>query len=293
VQARFFTVAHIKTDSIKIPNATPEIIKFVMDYGKRYGYSFEHEATYDRMCLVNDSVYIAKYATAERCEELYGYIPGDNKEKSGEWTPTGAQFQHPYIFKSLFSKEQLCFDDYCEVKSVSTALYLDFNENMPDVSQWELLKTVRKKASLGIDIRKKDHALIEQFSTMSNEELDNQIAKGHNYMFVGRVGQFTPVLEGHGGGILLREGNDGYSAAPGTKGYRWVESEVLKNRPNWIEAIDISYFRKLCDDAIDAINKYADFQEFVSGEGDPFFDTTPKHDFMNIPEDAPEELPFN
>ena len=293
VQARFFTVAHIKTDSIKIPNATPEIIKFVMDYGKHYGYSFEHEATYDRMCLVNDSVYIAKYATPERCEELYGYIPGDNKEKGGQWTPTGAQFQHPYIFKSLFSKEQLCFDDYCEVKSVSTALYLDFNENMPDVSQWELLKTVRKKASLGIDIRKKDHALIEQFSTMSNEELDSQIAKGHNYVFVGRVGQFTPVLEGHGGGILLREGNDGYSAAPGTKGYRWVESEVLKNRPNWVEAIDISYFRKLCDDAIDTINKYADFQEFVSGEGDPFFETTPKHNFMNIPEDAPEELPFN
>ena len=54
VQERGFTVAHIKTDSIKIPDATPEIIQFVMDYGKRYGYTFEHEATYDRMCLVND-----------------------------------------------------------------------------------------------------------------------------------------------------------------------------------------------------------------------------------------------
>lgn len=61
VQERGFTVAHIKTDSIKIPDATPEIIQFVMDYGKRYGYTFEHEATYDRMCLVNDAVYIAKY----------------------------------------------------------------------------------------------------------------------------------------------------------------------------------------------------------------------------------------
>ena len=45
VQKRGFTVAHIKTDSIKIPDATPEIIKFVMDFGKRYGYTFEHEAT--------------------------------------------------------------------------------------------------------------------------------------------------------------------------------------------------------------------------------------------------------
>ena len=59
VQARGFTVAHIKTDSIKIPDATPDIIEFIMDYGKQYGYTFEHEATYDRMCLVNDAVYIA------------------------------------------------------------------------------------------------------------------------------------------------------------------------------------------------------------------------------------------
>ena len=34
VQKQGFTVAHIKTDSIKIPDATPEIIQFVMDYGK-------------------------------------------------------------------------------------------------------------------------------------------------------------------------------------------------------------------------------------------------------------------
>ncbi len=64
VQRRGFTVAHIKTDSIKIPDATPEIIQFVMDYGELYGYIFEHEATYDRMCLVNDAVYIAKSVVA-------------------------------------------------------------------------------------------------------------------------------------------------------------------------------------------------------------------------------------
>jgi DNA polymerase elongation subunit (family B) len=51
VQKKGFIVAHIKTDSIKIPDATPEIIQFIMDYGKQYGYTFEHEATYDRMCL--------------------------------------------------------------------------------------------------------------------------------------------------------------------------------------------------------------------------------------------------
>ena len=59
-----------------------------MDFGERYGYTFEHEATYDRMCLVNDAVYIAKYKSAEECQKMYGYVPGDNKKKGGKWTAT-------------------------------------------------------------------------------------------------------------------------------------------------------------------------------------------------------------
>ena len=115
VQKRGFTVAHIKTDSIKIPNATPEIIQFVMDFGRKYGYTFEHEATYDRMCLVNDAVYICRY-------------------DDGHWDATGTQFAVPYVFKTLFSKEKIEFNDLCETKSVTSALYLDMNEHLPDVS---------------------------------------------------------------------------------------------------------------------------------------------------------------
>ena len=117
VQKRGFTVAHIKTDSIKIPNATPEIIQFVMDFGKKYGYTFEHEATYDRMCLVNNAVYIAKYK--------------DGKD-AGKWTATGKQFAVPYVFKKLFSKEDIQFEDMCETFNVSTALYLKRSEDMFD-----------------------------------------------------------------------------------------------------------------------------------------------------------------
>lgn len=118
VQEKGFTVAHVKTDSIKIPNATPEIIEFVMDFGERYGYTFEHEATYDKFCLVNDAVYIAKYGWAAK-EKLIG-----------KWTATGAQFSQPYVFKTLFSGEDIVFRDMCETKSVSTSLYLDMNENL-------------------------------------------------------------------------------------------------------------------------------------------------------------------
>lgn len=107
VQAKGFQVVHIKTDSIKIPDATPEIINFVTEFGKQYGYDFEHEETYQKMCLVNDAVYIAKKA-------------------DGKWSATGAQFAHPYVFKTLFSHEPLAFEDYCETKTVTSALYLQF-----------------------------------------------------------------------------------------------------------------------------------------------------------------------
>lgn len=104
------TVAHIKTDSIKIPGATPDDIQKVMDFGKRYGYDFEHEATYAKMCLVNKAVYIAKYA-----------FPHE-----GDWTATGKQFQEPYVFKKLFTKEPIEFEDYVQTKQVKTAMYLRF-----------------------------------------------------------------------------------------------------------------------------------------------------------------------
>lgn len=104
------TVAHVKTDSIKIPNATPDDIQKVMDFGKRYGYDFEHEATYAKMVLVNKAVYIAKYA-----------FPHE-----GEWTATGKQFQEPYVFKKLFTKEPIEFEDFIQTKQVKTAMYLKF-----------------------------------------------------------------------------------------------------------------------------------------------------------------------
>ena len=242
VQEKGFTVAHIKTDSIKIPDATPEIIQFVIDFGKRYGYSFEHEATYDRMCLVNDAVYIAKY---------------DN----GEWTATGKQFAVPYVFKKLFSKEPIKFEDMCETFSVSTSLYLDFNETLADVSEYELLQEARSKNSAGKKLTKKELTLIEDNIDISDEKLKELIAEGHDYHFVGRVGSFTPILPGHGGGELLRKGTNGYSSATGAKGYRWLESEVA----NDLEAIiDKSFYNNLVDKAIEAISQFGDFEGFIA-----------------------------
>lgn len=250
VQEKGFTVAHIKTDSIKIPNATPEIIQFVMDYGKKYGYDFEHEATYDRMCLVNDAVYIAKYK--------------DGKH-AGEWSATGAQFAVPYVFKKLFSKEPIEFEDMCEAKSVSTALYLDMNEGL--TVQSEVEKEIADRAKEG---ECEDYIVCVNpaFKSTTTKELKEIAARGHNYIFVGKVGQFCPIKPGCGGGELMREGVDKegnvkYSSATGAKGYRWLESETVKVLGKE-DSIDRSYYDKLVNAAADVISQYGDLEWFLS-----------------------------
>jgi energy-coupling factor transporter ATP-binding protein EcfA2 len=113
LQENGYTVAHIKTDSVKIPGGTSRAISFVKKHGKGYGYDFEHEITYDKLCLVNDAVYIAR--------------------KDNAWTAVGSQFQHPYIFKTLFTGEKLTFDDFCESKNVvQGTMYLDREEHEKD-----------------------------------------------------------------------------------------------------------------------------------------------------------------
>ena len=245
VQNKGFNVAHIKTDSIKIPNATPDIIKFVVEYGKLYGYNFEHEATYDRMCLVNDAVYIARYATMERCADLYGTeymssnkdICKDNSKHPYAWTATGTQFQVPYVFKTLFSKETIEFEDLCETKSVTSSLYLDMNEGLAEDE--------------------------------------------HSYHFIGKVGQFCPIKDGCGGGVLLREsenkktGEKTYSAATGSKGYRWLESEMVKQLEKEAD-INRDYYNVLVDEAVKTVSQYGDFERFTADESYGGVLTTPE-----------------
>ena len=225
VQKRGFTVAHIKTDSIKIPDATPEIIQFVMDYGKQYGYTFEHEATYDRMCLVNDAVYIARYKNDD------GTL--------GDWTATGTQFAVPYVYKKLFTREPIIFEDMCEAKSVTSALYL----RDPEAEETIIDVLTGKETTIKV---------------------------GDTPEFIGRVGQFCPIKPGCGGKELLRgstdkEGNIKYSAATGTKGYFWLESEVVRASGKE-DDIDRSYYDKLVDEAAASISEHGDLEWFISDD---------------------------
>lgn len=259
VMKRGYVVAHIKTDSIKIPNASPEIIDFVMKFGRRYGYTFEHEATYGKMCLVNDAVYIAQYKDAEKCQKIYGYIPDENKKHGGQWTATGKQFAVPYLFKKLFSKEEIIFEDMCETFEVKAGnLYLDMNEALPDVTMFE---DSLKKAK---DQKKNGKITESQFDDICND-LTEKIANGHNYRFIGRIGNFVPIKKGCGGGVLYRGNDSKYYAAAGTTGYRWLESEMVKQLEKTAD-IDESYYINLLNAAVEDISKFGDFEWFVSDD---------------------------
>lgn len=332
VQNKGFTVAHIKTDSIKVPYANKDIIDFVTEFGEKYGYTFEHEETYDRMCLVNDAVYIAKYKE-----------PHIDKETGREiwWTATGTQFQVPYVFKTLFSHEDLVFSDFCETKSVSKGdIYIDMNETLPDVTAEEKeLDKARTKFMKG--------ELSDTTMAEIQGQLEPIIEAGHKYNFVGRVGSFVPIKPGCGGGVLYRKYNDKYYAVTGTKGYRWLEAEVVKMLHKE-DDIDYGYFENLAIDAKEAIEQYGPFKAFVSDKPydeaalewaketltdiwgkdyektmelvandpdaydkygkdvvdlsnravrvlwryRPVADVLLNDDFMNIPENAPDEIPF-
>ena len=230
-----FRVVHIKTDSCKVPDATPEIINYIIEFGRKYGYEFEHEATYEKLCLVNDSTYIAKYDDKG--------VRNKGGKHAGEWTATAAEFQHPYIFKTLFSHKPLEFKDYCETKEVGRGgeIYLDMNENL------------------------------------SEDE--------HNYRFIGKIGEFVPIAPGKGGGVLYRLKDGKYYAVTGTKGYRWLESETVKNL-KWEDRIDKLYFDKLVNDAVEHIKQFGDFEWFVSDDKEKPFDInnhTTNDDRIEVP----------
>ena len=220
LQAMGIQVVHIKTDSVKIPNITPEIVQYVKDHGARYGYTFEHEATYKKFCLVNAAVYVA--------------YEGDSIKKGkpipAHWTATGAQFQNSYVFKTLFTGEPIVFEDYCVPKEVKKGhLYLDF------------------------------------------DTVDSPMFAYQGKQFVGRVGLFVPIQENAGGGTLvcLRDGKE--TAPPGTKGYHWVEAELMEHRLETDiqfgtdyeqNTINMDYFNRMVDEAVRTIEKFGDFYEF-------------------------------
>ena len=223
VAARGFTVAHIKTDSIKIPDATPEIIDMCMKFANKYGYTFEHEATYDRICLVNDAVYIAKYKDNEQHE----FELSTGEKVISEWTATGAEFQVPYVFKTLFANLDVNFKDLCVTKSVSnTSMYL-----LKSLDNLDAEDNAQFVGRVGL------------FAPMS---VDN----GGRYLMRKAITQ---------------DGLYKYDAVTGTKGYFWMDAEdIIKEHKE--NDVDMTYWYNMTNEVIKHINKIGTFDWFVSDD---------------------------
>lgn len=243
------TVIHCKTDSIKVLNPDERITNYILERGKQFGYNFEIEHIFDRICLVNDAVYVCKYTNDK-----------ENGKKAGKWDATGKQFhpeKSPYVFKTLFSHDPIVFDDLCETKSTSSALYLDLNEGLPEGEH--------------------NYQFIGKTGRFT--PVIDGVGGGELYRDSGN-GKYARV-EG-----TSRPKEKGKKIS----GYRWYESVTIKDNEEMKKNIDYSYYNVLVDKAIENISKYGDIEMFTSDEPIPEDPTIP--DFMNIPETDDDEVPF-
>jgi hypothetical protein len=260
IQENGYRVVHIKTDSVKIPNATPEIIDAVKNFAKKYGYDMEYDPStdqYAKLGLVNDAVYVAK---KDWC-------------MTDCWTATGSQFHpdvNPYVFKKLFGYDnEIDFYDLCLTKHVQQgALFLDFGPGLTEgLGGWiesalgeiklaeKNLKQAEKKGSAEeLASARDDHA---------QAELGYQEAVG-KLIHVGKTGRFTPVKEGFGGGQLWRLKDGKAYAVQGTKGHLWMDSLLAMDLPD--DAIDYGYFDNLVDEAKKSLEEFLPGSDFGSVE---------------------------
>jgi hypothetical protein len=228
-------VVHIKTDSVKIPNITPEIVEIVQEFGRRYGYTFEHEATYKKMCLVNDAVYIARVGwTAKKGDVDY-------------WSATGAQFKHPVVFKALFSNENITFEDLCEAKSVQSpwAMYLDYDDSVATPSTpYKGMHFVGKTGLFMPVYKDAGGAKLVKLKDNEGKPYDVQGTKGHLWL----EADIVKNLNLNAVDRMLFEDL----------------TQAVADTGSITDIVDMSYFEDLAQDAMEAIGKYGKFEEFVA-----------------------------
>lgn len=202
---------HIKTDSIKVimpedPVETEKLYNFIMDFGAKYGYGFEVEHKFKRICLANNAVYIAQ--VTEDDDEYEETVNG--------WVATGAQFAEPYVFKTMFTGEELDIYDYEQTKSVDRnkfTMYLDLNEQLPEGEH-------------------------------------NLYFIGNVGSFIPVYKNC-----GGGDCVAVADADGSTRYVTGTKGYKWMEtSAVVANGKQ--NCIDINYYNELVKDAAKQIKDH-------------------------------------
>lgn len=242
-----YEVAHIKTDSIKIPNGDQDIINYLMDLANQYGYTFEHEHTYSRMALLNRATVIAEIEWPE--------------EEKGKWEAIGAQFgkkTNPFVYKTLLSKEEVFEEDFFTVKESKTPIFLD-DQYVGKNAQIYASKTGREISRLQESnvsqmiqsrwikpnyLLKRESEGLNQYELLEAKKRKIADELGIDYHEVNRI-----IKEGFPDTIL-----DKKVAVTGTSGYKWELASQYKG----FDDIDMTYYHTLIDEAVDDVFKVGD-----------------------------------
>ena len=208
VKKQGYQVIHTVTDSVKIPNFDDKIRKFVEDFGHKYGYNFDLEATYDKLCLIDGHNYIA-----------YG---------NGHWASTAAEFSEPYVFKTLFSHEQLTLSDYAQTKNSNKGALVLSNQNIEDtknIIDYEFIGKVGSFLPIG-----------KQY--------------GGKYLMT----------------MLKNDDERRFVSVTKTKGYTWMETETAQKLfgDSIFEKIDYRYYYEMANKAKSDIEQYIDYDKFTA-----------------------------
>lgn len=252
LNARGCNVIHVKTDSMKITNYLQEDIQYAMDRANEFGYTFELEHIFDRIALTNKSTNI-------------GHIEGRPEYAPKAWEAVGAQYAEPYVHKKLFSHEELVEDDFMTLKSSTAPIYLGNrfigkNAYVYASLSGEELCAIREE-NIAQSIQTKAQKPIEKYLPKRDYEgLPLEVQEAN------RVAKISRELKARDFDISpervqnIIDNNfpetkvSKRSALAGTKDWAWKLSTDYSGKDD----VNMGYYGKLIDDAVDDIYKVGD-----------------------------------
>lgn len=247
LEDRGVNVIHIKTDSIKMTDYTDDDLQAIFDLAHEFGYNFDIECRYDRLALVNKST-------------LIGHHKGDPMTGKKSWEAVGAQFAVPFVFKTLFSQEDVEEKDFHILKSVKSSIYLGDtfigkNANVFASNKGRDLWASREvNISQAIQTRmmKPDDKLLPKrdYDGLDPETVyNNRIAKISKEVEYPENDVRRIIETGYPEELVTKR-----SYVTGTKGHKWSLSTEYTSKDD----VDMTYYTTLVKDAVNDIYAVGD-----------------------------------
>ena len=252
LNARGCNVIHVKTDSMKITNYLQEDIQYAMDRANEFGYTFELECIFDRIALTNKSTNI-------------GHVEGKPEYDAHAWEAVGAQYAEPFVFKKLFSHEELDEEDFMMLKSSTAPIYLGnrfigknayvyaslTGEELYAVREENIAQSIQTKAQKPIEkyLPKRDYeGLPLDVQEMNRVDKISRELRARDFDISPE--RVQNIIDNNFPETKVSK----RSALAGTKDWTWKLSTEYSGKDD----VNMGYYGKLVDDAVDDIYKVGD-----------------------------------